>query len=160
MALDKVKNIFLHFLFLREHNLLIFMASGGHDTSSQWKYVQRGELCRCSPSTLKKSVNKMRICSLDTMHPLSLLPQQDVNIIPVVISFLLSSSSSFSSNFPPPFLSLLISPCSEIVCSNFKDASSCYFLPVLLFSSCLSLPPTPTPTPTPPPISPFFFFRS
>ncbi len=49
----------------------------------------------------------------------------------------------------------LISPCSEIECSNFKDASYFSSLPVLL-SSCHNLPPTPPPTP--PPISSFRFF--
>ncbi len=43
---------------------------------------------------------------------------------------------------------------SEIECSNFKDASFCSSLPVLL-SSRINLPPPPTPTP--PPISSFFF---
>ena len=75
----------------------------------------------------KNSINKMRIWFLDTIRPLSLLPRhmykeqrkQNVNMIPVVISysssfnlafffFLLSSSSSFSSsNFTPPFQSPL-----------------------------------------------------
>jgi hypothetical protein len=50
--------------------------------------------------------------------------------------------------------SLLFSPFSEIECSNFKDASFCSSLLVLL-SSRIYLPP---PTPTPPPISSFFFF--
>jgi hypothetical protein len=42
----------------------------------------------------------------------------------------------------------LISPCSEIECSNFKDASYFSSLPVLL-SSCHNLPPSPPPTPPP-----------
>ena len=123
----------------------------------------------------KNSINKMRIWFLDTIRPLSLLPRhmykeqrkQNVNMIPVVISysssfnlaffFLLSSSSSFSSillllsNLYFLFHLHLNSTCSWMQ-YFFKDASYCSSLPVLLSSS--------SPFPTPLISNLFFLFRN